>query len=233
MACKNRTLYNLSRLLKEKKVLIPPLHIKLGLMKQFVKNLDETSEAFGYLRNFLPKLSEAKVKAEVFISPLIRQVFADEKFSTLLNRTQKASWNSFIAVVSGFLGNNNAGYCKNLERPVISAVRIQQVALLAKALQMDPPVWRKPQAMLQTECVSQARSNLPAGRMRPAGRWMSTYGLDYSDGVSYWTELIFAQNIRQIKSLALCLGEDDSGRSDVIIANSNGRRHPLPVPSYR
>ncbi|KAJ0184258.1 hypothetical protein K1T71_000681 [Dendrolimus kikuchii] len=91
---------------------MPPLHIKLGLMKQFVKKLDETSEAFGYLKKKNPKLSEAKVKAGVFVGPQIRQIFADEKFPTLLNRTQKASWNSFKAVVSGFLGNNKAMGCR-------------------------------------------------------------------------------------------------------------------------
>ena len=45
---------------------MPPLHIKLGLMKQFVKKLDEKSEAFKHLKKFFPKLSEAKVKAGVY-----------------------------------------------------------------------------------------------------------------------------------------------------------------------
>ena len=78
---------------------MPPLHIKLGLMKQFVKNLYEKLEAFEYLKKIFPKLSEAKVKAGVFLGPQIRQIFPDEKFSNLLNRAQKASWNSLKAVV--------------------------------------------------------------------------------------------------------------------------------------
>ena len=40
--------------------LMPPLHIKLGLMKQFVKALNQESAAFKYLLEFFPKLSEAK-----------------------------------------------------------------------------------------------------------------------------------------------------------------------------
>jgi len=79
-----------------------------GRNKQFVKKLDEKSEAFGYLKKFFPKLSEAKVKAGVFVGPQIRQIFADKKFPNLLDRIQKASWNSFKAVVAGFLGNNKA-----------------------------------------------------------------------------------------------------------------------------
>jgi len=31
------------------KVLLPPLHIKLGLMKQFVKALDKEGECFMYI----------------------------------------------------------------------------------------------------------------------------------------------------------------------------------------
>ena len=53
-------------------------------------------------------MSEAKVKTGVFVGPQIRQIFADEKFPNLLNRALKASWNSFKAVVSGFLKNNKA-----------------------------------------------------------------------------------------------------------------------------
>ncbi|GBP73525.1 hypothetical protein EVAR_89185_1 [Eumeta japonica] len=51
---------------------------------------------------------EAKIEAGVFVGLQFRQIFAYEKFPTLLNRTQKASWNSFKAVVSGFLKNNKA-----------------------------------------------------------------------------------------------------------------------------
>lgn len=36
------------------KVLMPPLHIKLGLIKQFVKALDKDSAAFKYLKDLFP-----------------------------------------------------------------------------------------------------------------------------------------------------------------------------------
>ena len=51
---------------------MPPLHIKLGLFKQFVKSLDKNSDAFQYLQNLFPKISEAKIKAGVFIGPQIK-----------------------------------------------------------------------------------------------------------------------------------------------------------------
>ena len=48
-----------------KKVPLPPLHIKLGLIKEFVKALDKDGAAFKYLQNLFPKLSEAKVKGGI------------------------------------------------------------------------------------------------------------------------------------------------------------------------
>lgn len=95
-------------LVDPKKVLIPPLHLKLGLMKQFVKALDKDSAAFKYLQDLFPKLSEAKVRAGVFVGPQIRKIIQCKEFSLKLTRVQKAAWNSFIAVVQGFLGNHRA-----------------------------------------------------------------------------------------------------------------------------
>ena len=59
---------------KPQKVLMPPLHIKLGLIKQFVAALDKESAAFKYLPVLFPKLSEAKVKAGIFVGPQIKKI---------------------------------------------------------------------------------------------------------------------------------------------------------------
>ena len=45
------------------KILMPPLHNKLGLIKQFVKQHDTEREAFKYVQQLFPKLSKAKIKA--------------------------------------------------------------------------------------------------------------------------------------------------------------------------
>ncbi|XP_066454477.1 oocyte zinc finger protein XlCOF7.2-like [Eleutherodactylus coqui] len=50
---------------------MPPLHIKLELMKQFTKPLDTDSAAFKHLEDLFPRLSEAKIKVDVFIGPQI------------------------------------------------------------------------------------------------------------------------------------------------------------------
>jgi hypothetical protein len=56
-------------LVDPKKILLPPFHIKLGIMKQFVKALPKTGNCFKYLCKTLPHLSEAKLKEGVFVGP--------------------------------------------------------------------------------------------------------------------------------------------------------------------
>ena len=50
-------------LAKPKKVLLPPRHIKLDLIKQYVK-LNLEGDAFKYIQELFPKWSEEKVKVE-------------------------------------------------------------------------------------------------------------------------------------------------------------------------
>jgi len=71
------------------KVLPPPLHIKLGLMKNFVKALDVKCPAFTYLCGKFPRLTFEKVKAGVFIGPKIRQLFKDQQFEAVLSDKEK------------------------------------------------------------------------------------------------------------------------------------------------
>ena len=60
------------------KVLMPPLHIKLGLMKNFVKAMaKQNSNGFELLCKMFPKLSLAKLKEGIFVGPQIWKVFED------------------------------------------------------------------------------------------------------------------------------------------------------------
>lgn len=64
-------------LVDPKNILLPPLHIKLGLMKQFVKALPKDRHCFKYLCQKFPNLSEAKLKEGVFVGPDIRKMMFD------------------------------------------------------------------------------------------------------------------------------------------------------------
>jgi len=54
---------------KQGKSFITPLHIKLGLVKQFVKVLDVKRETFQVIRAMIPKMSDAKLKRGIFVGP--------------------------------------------------------------------------------------------------------------------------------------------------------------------
>ena len=55
-----------------KNVLLPPLHIKLGLMKSFVRAMDHQGSGFKYLQEkFGSYKTEAKLTAGIFIGPEI------------------------------------------------------------------------------------------------------------------------------------------------------------------
>ena len=56
-------------LVKKEKVLLHPLHIKLGLAKQYIKALKKDREAFFFLRQFFPKMSDVKLKVGILIGP--------------------------------------------------------------------------------------------------------------------------------------------------------------------
>ena len=93
-------------LVERQNVILPSLHIKLGLMKQLVKALNKECAAFTYLGKKLPALSVAKIKEGVFVGPQIRDLLNDGQFEETLDDLQMAAWKAFKAVCQGFLGNH-------------------------------------------------------------------------------------------------------------------------------
>jgi hypothetical protein len=49
-------------LINHEKVYLPPLHIKLGLIKNFVKEMDQNSAGCMCLKSKCPKISDDKIK---------------------------------------------------------------------------------------------------------------------------------------------------------------------------
>ena len=76
------------------------LHIKFGLMKNFVKAMDRSGSAFKYVAEKFPRLSVAKIKEGVFVGPLIRKLFRDDMFNTLLQDDEKKSLGRISSGVS-------------------------------------------------------------------------------------------------------------------------------------
>ncbi|GBN04543.1 hypothetical protein AVEN_205689-1 [Araneus ventricosus] len=82
-------------LFASEKILLPPLHIKLGLMKNFVKAMDYGGSGFQYLRLKFPKVSETKIKEGIFVGPLFRQLMKDPVFESRLTKKEAAAWTLF------------------------------------------------------------------------------------------------------------------------------------------
>ena len=97
-------------IVSREKIVFLPLHIKLGLIKQFVKALDSDSEYFQHRVFAFPKLLFDKTKAGTFDKPQIRTLVRDEEFVNKINDKESAAWLSFVLVevTEKFLGNKKA-----------------------------------------------------------------------------------------------------------------------------
>lgn len=95
-------------LVNPEKILLPPLHIKLGLMKNFVKALDKESRAFVFLKQKFPRVSEAKLTAGIFDGPKIRELLKDPNFDESMLDIERKAWHSFKSIVLNFLGNHRS-----------------------------------------------------------------------------------------------------------------------------
>lgn len=92
-------------LVNRDQILIPPLHIKLGIMTQFIKTLAPESAAMKFILDFYPKISNAKKLAGIFVGPDIRRLLNCSDFEAILETDHKMAWESFRLLVEKFLGN--------------------------------------------------------------------------------------------------------------------------------
>ena len=68
------------------------MYIKLGLIKNSVKAIDQNSTGYTYLKDKFPRISEAKIRGGVFVGPQIRQIIHDIKSEDQLSEVEKAAW---------------------------------------------------------------------------------------------------------------------------------------------
>ena len=120
--CKERNVINVP-LVDRDRILFPPLHIKLGLMKQFTKALDKDGNCFTYLWQSFPGLTMEKLKAGIFDGPQIRQLIRDPEFENSMNENELEAWKAFVLVVKNFLGKNNARNYAELVNNMLAAFR--------------------------------------------------------------------------------------------------------------
>ena len=95
-------------LVDRKNIILPPLHIKLGLMKQFVKSFDRSGDSFRNICSTFTGLSYKKNKAGIFDGPQIRFLIRDQHFVDAMTVVEASAWKAFSKVVHNFQGNKKA-----------------------------------------------------------------------------------------------------------------------------
>ena len=120
--CKERNVIN-DPLVDRDRILFPPLHINLGLIKQFTKALDKDGDCFTYLCQAFPGVTMEKLKAGIFDVPQIRQFFRDPEFENSMNEVELEVWKALVLVVKKSLGNNKARNYAELVNNMLTAFR--------------------------------------------------------------------------------------------------------------
>ena len=96
------------QLVKPESILFAPLHIKIGLVTQFVLSLDKDGDAIKFLKRKFPKYSSSKIEHGIFDGSQIRKIFNDSDFEKMLSKAQLRGWNALVSVCTKFLGNFRA-----------------------------------------------------------------------------------------------------------------------------
>ena len=92
-------------LIDPRSVIIPPLHLKLGLVKSFIKTICKKSQNFSaFMASKFPSLSKAKILEGVLTGPQIRKLFLHNSLIDHLNDDETSCWNNIKDVCSNFLG---------------------------------------------------------------------------------------------------------------------------------
>ena len=92
-------------LIDPRSVIIPPLHLQLGLVKSFIKTICKKSPNFSaFMASKFPSLSKAKILEGVLTGPQIRKLFLDNSLIDHLNDDETSCWNNIKDVCSNFLG---------------------------------------------------------------------------------------------------------------------------------
>lgn len=125
--------------------MLPSLHVKLGIVKQFIKALDTHGDAFQIFESCFPRLSKAKRDegellgfksvqmscilfiyyhtAGVLTGPQIRNLFKCQEFERALLPEEIRAWKCIKDVCHNFLGAQRASNYHELVERMISALR--------------------------------------------------------------------------------------------------------------
>ena len=111
-------------MVERSKIVFPPLHIKLGIMKHFVKALAKDGDCFRYICMIFPGLSIEKSKAKVFDRPQIRKLINEANFCNFMNLTELCASTAFTTAVKFFMGKTKAPNYKQLVETLLTNLHL-------------------------------------------------------------------------------------------------------------
>lgn len=92
-------------LVEPRKIFLPLLHIKLGLMKNHVEAIGKgNSCSFQYHTERFPNISGVKMNEGLFIGPQIKSVLLNEGFKQSLSTAEFKAWEELKWLCKSFLG---------------------------------------------------------------------------------------------------------------------------------
>ncbi len=112
--------------------MLPPLHIKLGIFKKFVKSLDPEGRPMKLLKDIFPGLSEAKIKEGVLVGPDTRKLMKNRVFRDILNTAERRAFDSMINTVDNFLGKSRSPNYKVIMADLLDSFDAQDVKVSLK-----------------------------------------------------------------------------------------------------
>ena len=77
-------------LVNRDRIVLPPLHLKLSLMIQFVKALDKDGDCVNYIAKTFPGLSMEKLKAGIFDGAQIHKLMQDQTLTARLTVAERS-----------------------------------------------------------------------------------------------------------------------------------------------
>ena len=168
-------------LVPQNKIILPPLHIKLGLFKQFVTGLRKDSAAIEFLHKFFPKMSDAEIKEGVFVGPQIRKLILNDMFDKRLNETELAAWKSFKQVCSNFLGVHKSNDFEDVVVNLLGNYHKMgcKMSLIVHFLHSHLPFFHENSGAVSDEHGERFHQDIAVVEMRFKGKWSTGMLAEY------------------------------------------------------
>jgi hypothetical protein len=162
-------------------ILLPPLHIKLGFFKNFVKAMDKDSAGFHYLKETFPHASDAKIKEGIFVGPQITALTRDKKFEDMLSQVEKSAWRSFKNAVQNFLRNFKASNYRDIVGELLNSYKDMGCSMSLKMHFLDSHLDFFPENLgaVSDEHGQRFHQDISAMEKRYQGQWSARVLADY------------------------------------------------------